>query len=371
MRPADEKQLAEAVRSATSPFEIVGTGTKRSLGRPVEAQKLDLSRFNKVTAYEPEELILEAGAATKLSEIEKLLGRKQQMLAFEPPDYSTLLGSDHAGSLGGVLACNLSGPRRMKAGAARDHVLGISGVNGSGDVFKAGARVVKNVTGYDVPRLMAGSYGTLAALTSVIFKVLPKPETEITLHVKCKDVPQAIALMALALCSTAEVSSAAFIPKQGFYLRLEGIEASVLARLDILVRLYTIPYDVLPEQDSRSLWQSVRDVAPLWKYKSRYIWRVSVAPTDVPKMLASLVGVFDYFLDWAGGLIWIAAEPGMDVRGAVTSGHAILLRADKKTRQRDLVFHPQTPELSALSARVKYAFDPQGLFNPGRMYQDI
>jgi len=211
------------VRDARSPFEVIGTGSKRALGRPITATPLDLSKFNSIIAYEPEELILEAGAAAKLSEIQKLLARQNQVLSFEPPDFSNILGSKHSGSLGGVLACNLSGPRRIKAGAARDHVLGLSGVSGRGEIYQAGARVVKNVTGYDVPRLMAGSYGTLSCFTSIIFKVQPKPEVEITLHMKCKTSAEALALMTLGQQSSCEVSSAAFVPEQGVYLRLEGI----------------------------------------------------------------------------------------------------------------------------------------------------
>ena len=370
MKPRDIKQLSEAVKSASAPFEIIGLGTKRTLGRPIDATPLDLSAFNKIIAYEPEELILECGAAMKLTDIQKLLKKHNQMLAFEPPDFSTLLGSEHSGSIAGALMCNHSGPRRMKAGAARDHILGVSGVNGSGEIIRAGARVVKNVTGYDVPRLLAGSYGTLMALTSVIFKVLPAPETEQTLHVKCKDLPQAISLMAMALQTSADVSSAAFVPSQGFYLRLEGIAPSVAFRLDVLLKAIIVRLDILTDQDSRHLWASLRDSAPMHKQKGKHIWRVSIPPMDAPRFLARL-GDVKYFCDWAGGLIWLTAEPGTDVRKHITQGHATLFRADAKTREREDVFQPQSPELTALSARVKHAFDPKGLFNPGRMYKGI
>ena len=370
MKPRDIKQLSEIIKSATAPFELIGLGTKRSLGRPIKATPLNLSAFNKIISYEPEELILECGAATKLADIQKLLKTHNQMLAFEPPDYSALLGSELAGSIGGVLMCNHSGPRRLKAGAARDHILGASGVNGSGEIIKAGARVVKNVTGYDVPRLLAGSYGTLMAITSVIFKVLPAPETEQTLHVKCKDLPQAISLMAMALQTSADVSSAAFVPRQGFYLRLEGIAPSVAFRRKILEKVMTFKHETLSEVQSRLLWVGLRDVGPLMKYQRKPIWRISIPPMDVPRFLASL-GQVDYFCDWAGGLIWLAAKSGTDVRKHITQGHATLFRADANTRDGGEVFHPQPPELRALSARVKQAFDPQALFNPSRMYKGI
>ena len=209
-KPTTVKELGQLIAGAKFPFEVIGTGTKHKLGRHTQNPNiLDLSKFSGVTAYEPEELILEVGAATKLSEIEKLIHAKNQYLAFEPPDYSKLLGSKHSGTIGGVLACNLSGPRRLKAGAARDHILGLQAVSGRGEIFKAGARVVKNVTGYDVPKLMAGSYGTLAAFTSVIFKVLPRPEFEETLVIRGLDDIAAVNCMSSAMQSSAEVSGAA------------------------------------------------------------------------------------------------------------------------------------------------------------------
>ena len=370
MKPKDAKQLAEAVQAAKEPFELVGTGTKRALGRPVQAHPLDLSAFNKIIAYEPEELILECGAATKLSEIQKLLKKHNQMLAFEPPDYAQALGSKHAGTIGGALMCNLSGPRRLKAGAARDHILGVAGVNGQGEIIKAGARVVKNVTGYDVPRLLAGSFGTLMALTSVIFKVLPAPETECTLVVHCKDLPQAIALMSVAMKSDAEVSSAAFVPKQAIYLRLEGIAASVAYRRDLLVNLFAVKQSTLPALESLTLWTALRDLAPLWRHKSKHIWRLSIPPMDAPRFLAA-IGEADYFCDWAGGLIWLALVPGINPHKHLKQGHAMLFRAGEKAREQIEVFQPQPQALAQLSARVKNAFDPKGLFNPGRMYKGV
>ena len=376
LRPATETELAELVRGAVSPFEIMGAGTKRNLGRPIAVTPLDLSRFSKVIAYEPEELILEAGAAAKLSDIEKLLAKKNQMLAFEPPDFSKLLGSEHSGTLGGLLNCNHAGARRVRAGAARDHILGLSGVNGKGEIFKAGARVVKNVTGYDLPRLIAGSYGTLAALTSVIFKVLPKPETEITLRVSCKSPEHAVRVMAQAMQSNCEISSAAYLPQEGVYLRLEGIEASVNYRRDALQK-FVMGSDYLAQDKSVALWQGVRDAAPFWKFKTHNIWRISVPPMDAPRVIAEWQKQFPfaYYLDWAGGLIWLAHEPNVEtvtkLRGAITQGHATLFRANAETRARVEVFQPQAPELAALSARVKAAFDPRALFNPGRMYRNI
>ena len=371
MKPRDEKQLAEAVRSAKAPFEVLGLGTKRALGRPVEAQKLDLSAFKGVIAYEPEELILECGAATKLSEIEKLLANKNQMLAFEPPDFSKLLGSSHAGSVGGALACNLAGPRRLKAGAARDHILGVTGVNGQGELIRAGARVVKNVTGYDVPRLVAGSFGTLMAFTSVIFKVLPKPETEQTLRFVASSLADSISLMSKAMQSNAEISSAAFMPAGIVYLRLEGIAASVTYRKSQLQSVLCVAEEVFDFEESQNIWRNLGMVAPLTVLNDVEIWRVVLPQTDAPAFLAALPFEHKYFLDWAGSVIWLAVKPGTNVRMHLKSGVATLYRGDEKMRTKAEVFHPQAPALAALSARVKSAFDPKGLLNPGKMYREF
>ncbi len=376
-KPKTEKELADIVKSATATFELVGTGTKCSLGRPMGSQLLDLSAFNTILAYEPEELILDVGAAAKLRDIQKLLASKNQMLAFEPPDFSKLLGTKHAGTLGGVLACNLSGPRRIKAGAARDHVLGMKAVNGRGEIFKSGARVVKNVTGYDVPRLMAGSCGTLAAFTSIIFKVLPRPESEITLLAPAVDETAALALLTAGLQSQYEVSAAAYLPGRGVALRLEGIPASIIYRRDKLANLISSPSVPLDAKNSAELWMSIRDVEALAAKPEDHVWRISVAPHEAPRVIAQLKTqfAFQHLLDWGGGLIWLAHESGTNqsaaIRQAAAPGHAMLFRADSETRAKCEVFQPLPPPLAALTSRVKQAFDPKGLFNPGRMYRNI
>jgi glycolate oxidase FAD binding subunit len=379
VKPGSEAELAQLVAETPSPFEIIGTGTKRGLGRPVQAARtLDMSAFAEIAAYEPEELILEAGAGTRLAEIDALISACGQQLAFEPPDLSRLLGSAHSGTLGGLMACNLAGPRRIKAGAARDHVLGIRGVSGRGEAFKAGARVVKNVTGYDLPKLMTGSYGTLAALTTITVKVLPRPETEETILVEGLDNAAAVSVMSLAMQSPCEVSGAAHVPDEGTYLRLEGIAASVAARRDALAKLLSRPVQVLAAKASASVWQRIRDVLPLADSQERHVWRLSVTPSDAPDLLAKLRGRLDlrYLLDWAGGLVWLDVPPTEDaaadiVRSAMRSGHATLIRAPEGVRAAVDVFQPQAPALAALSSRVKDSFDPRHLFNPGRMSRGL
>jgi glycolate oxidase FAD binding subunit len=377
LKPASEGELADLIRAASAPVEVIGTATKRGLGRPVQAAAtLDMSGFAGIIAYEPEELILEAGAGTKLAEVKALIAARGQQLAFEPPDWSGLLGSADSGTLGGLVCCNLSGPRRIKSGAVRDHILGIRGVTGEGDVFKAGARVVKNVTGYDLPKLLTGSYGTLAALTSVILKVLPAPETEETVVLTGLDDEAAVRAMSLAMQSSCEVSAAAHVPGEAVYLRLEGIEPSVAYRRDKLAKTLGTPVEVLAAKSSAAKWRAIRDGAAFADRPGHPLWRLSVTPSEAPTIIRTLREQLDirYLFDWAGGLVWLEVPPSIDaaaalVRSAVAQGHATLIRAPDATRAAIDVFQPQADALAALSARVKDSFDPRHILNPGRMYR--
>jgi glycolate oxidase FAD binding subunit len=372
LTPGSVAELSELLRGATAPLAVEGTGSKRALGRPVAAaQRLSLAAFAGIALYEPEELILEAGAATPLAEIEATLAARRQQLAFEPPDHSRLFGSGSAGTLGGVLACNLSGPRRLSAGAARDHILRIDGVSGDGVAFQAGARVVKNVTGYDLPKLMAGSFGTLACLTRITFKVLPAAETEETLVLPDVGTAAAVAAMSLAMGSACEVSAAAHVAGRGTCLRLEGIAASVTYRRDRLWSVLGRQGEVLTATDSRRLWAAVRDVDALPRDDADVVWKLSVPPGDAPRLLATLAPKA-VLLDWAGGLVWLALPAAADahaprLRAALASGHATLIRAPEAVRAAVAVFQPQPAPLAALAARVKQAFDGRGILNPGRM----
>ena len=269
-------------------------------------------------------------------------------------------------------------PACPASGAARDHVMGFHGVTGVGDIIKNGARVVKNVTGYDLPKLLTGSYGTLTAMTSVILKVLPRPETEETIVLEGLDDAQAVAAMSLGMQSSCEVSGAAFIPGEGVYLRLEGIAPSVAYRRDQLAKLLGRVVQVLAAKSSMAKWQAIRDAGMFTDDLSRPLWRLSVTPSDAPAIVATLRTQTDlrYAFDWAGGLIWIELPDPLDagasiIRGAMPSGHAMLFRASEATRATVDVFQPQVVALAALSARVKAAFDPQHLLNPGRMYRGV
>jgi len=407
--PRDAGEVRDAVAwslANATPVEVLGHGSKRAIGRPVQAGlTLDLSRLAGITLYEPEELVLAAAAGTPLAAIEAELAAHGQELAFEPMDYGPLLGgAPDRGTVGGLLAANLAGPRRIKAGAARDHVLGIKAVSGRGEAFKSGGRVVKNVTGYDLPRTLAGSWGTLAVFTEVTLKVLPRAETETTLVLTGLDAAAAGRAMRRAMAGPVDVSGAAFLPAPSVatvdalaalgtsatLIRLEGVAPSVedrLARLGALLAGLG-PVEHLAEAPSRAAWRAVRDVLPLAVPSSdrpvaaapagAVVWRVSVAPTAGPAVAAAVTRATaaEALLDWAGGLVWLAlAAPGDDggaalVRGAVAAaggGHATLIRAPAELRARVPVFEPQPAPLAALAGRLKAEFDPGGVLNPGRM----
>ncbi len=376
---ASETALAATIAGGL-PSEIVGSGSKKALGRSTQSNSiLDMSGFKGISLYEPDELVLEAGAGTPMSEIEKLLAKNNQQLAFEPPDYSKLLGSKKSGTLGGLIACGLSGPRRIKAGAARDHILGFSGVSGRGEIFKAGGRVVKNVTGFDLAKLMVGSYGTLAALTQITMKVLPAAATEETVVLNGLDDGRAIKAISVAMQSSCEVSGAAHLPGAQTLLRLEGIRPSVISRRDKLCGLLKEfgAAEVLGEKQSRTQWIAVRDVHLLSGDQTRAVWKLSVTPSMGAEIVGRISKQLDakYFFDWAGGLIWLSAPAADDasasiIRGSFDRGHATLIRAPESVRASVDVFQPQTSALAALSARVKASFDPGGVLNFGRMYRD-
>jgi glycolate oxidase FAD binding subunit len=394
--PASAEDVLSAVQWAAAeeqPVEVLGHGSKRGIGRPAQTEHaIDLSKLVGVTLYEPEELVLSARAGTRLAEIEALLADNNQELAFEPMDYAPLLGTEAGrGTIGGVLATNLSGPRRIKAGAARDHILGIHAVSGRGEIFKSGGRVVKNVTGYDLSKAMAGSWGTLAVVTDVTFKVLPRAETEATLVLRGLSEDQVATAMAEAMGSSGEVAGAAHLPESvtgrvldgalkgrgSTLLRVEGFGPSVDYRFDALARLLA-PHGAaerLEVEQSRALWRDIRDCAPFADGSQRPVWRVSMAPSDGHRMVMALrmQAAVDAFYDWQGGLIWLRmeAEPEAElVRATVAGhggGHATLVRAAPAVRAAVANFQPQPGPLAALSSRLKEQFDPKGILNPGRM----
>jgi glycolate dehydrogenase FAD-binding subunit len=404
LRPREAKQVEETVCWAlgqNKTLEIVGRGTKRAIGRAAQWDAtLDMSGFSGITLYEPEELVLSAKVGTPLAEIETLVAASRQELAFEPMDYGPLLGGPSgAGTIGGMIAANLSGPRRIKAGAARDHFLGFTAVSGRGETFKSGGRVVKNVTGYDLCKLMAGSWGTLAAMTDVTIKTLPKAETEQSVLVLDLDDGTARKVMTATMGSFADVSAAAHVPAplaarvaetaslQGAVtaFRLEGVAPSVTQRKAVLEKLLG-PFGALArleEAPSRALWRAIRDVMPFaanGPVGGHDVWRISTAPTrgiEIGRALLDAAGA-EILYDWAGGLIWAALPRSDDAHAplvqstvAAAGGHATLIRAPAAVRAKVEVFMPEPAALAALTQRVRKGFDPQGLLNAGRMWAGV
>jgi glycolate oxidase FAD binding subunit len=399
LKPQNHQQVEDAVKWALAEgktLEVVGRGSKRAFGRPSQSDlTLDLSALTGVTLYEPEELVLSAKAGTPLAEIEALVDAKGQQLAFEPMDCGPLLGGTISGTIGGALAAGLAGPRRIKAGSARDHFLGFNAVSGRGETFKSGGRVVKNVTGYDLCKLMAGSFGTLAAMTDVTVKVLPKPETEETMLLIGLDDTSAGRAMTAAMTSSCDVSGAAHLPahvalrfsglgaQSATAFRLEGVAPSVRHRKDALAALLK-PYGAVAhigEAASRAFWREVRDVRPFaanGPSGDRPVWRVSAPPSRGFEIAALIEPSAQIFYDWAGGLIWVAPMAADDggaamVRKAVAAlgGHATLVRAPNMVRAAVDVFEPQPGAVGALTKRVKESFDPKGVLNPGRMWAGV
>jgi glycolate oxidase FAD binding subunit len=397
-KPEDQGAVSDAILTAiadNAPMEIVGSGTMRTIGRPLAlSSRLDLSRLTGLKFYEPEELVLSARAGTARSEIAALLASNHQAFAFEPPDFARLLGSNQGGTLGGMIAGNLSGPRRIRSGALRDHILGFSAVSGRAEAFQCGGRVMKNVTGYDLPKLMAGSWGTLCALTEVTMKVMPAPETTATLLLFGLSDEAAGAAMREAMRSPLDISGAAHLPgdvagrsalaeiasagASVTLLRLEGFAESVSSRLAELAAAAAVDRVVLDAERSEAAWAEIRDVHLLAEPRERIVWRLSLPPTDGARAMAHIrtaaPAALGYY-DWSGGLLWVSvplSEHGSTqvIRGAIApaSGHATLIRGPEALRSSVFVFEPLPDPLAKLTERVKHAFDPHGVLNPGRMY---
>jgi glycolate dehydrogenase FAD-binding subunit len=402
LRVRDAKDVEQVVRAAVAseqPLEIIGHGSKRGIGQRMATNAvLDLSALNAVTSYEPNELIITVQAGAPLADVKSLIDSKNQQFAFDPMDTAPLLGTPAIGTVGGMIGAGLAGPRRVKAGGARDHLLGAHAVSGFGDSFKTGGKVVKNVTGYDLCKLLAGSWGTLAVMTEVTLKVMPRPESERTLLLRGLDDVTANKAMTAALGSPFDVSGAAHLPGSAFrtasgalaglgagqavtLLRLEGIAASVTHRAASLTALVA-PFGVaelLEDEASAAVWNAVRDVVPFaagsplgaWP-----VWRIVCPPASggaLGQALARESGG-DVIYDWGGGLIWAALPPRPDAQAALlrqrvdaAGGHATLIRASDEVRRHIDVFHPQAAGVAALGERVRASFDPRNILNRGRM----
>lgn len=384
LTPADEAGIATAIaaaHAAREPLAVEGNGSKRGLLRPVQAARTISTRaLTGITLYRPSELVISARAGTPVPEIEAALAEKGQHLIAEPPDTRAIFGSDRPATLGGVVAANLSGPRRITWGAMRDHVLGIRFVNGEGEVLRSGGRVLKNVTGLDLCKLLAGSYGTLGVMTEITLKVLPAPETQATLVVRVPDVAAGVRVLSAGLGSPYGVSGAAVLPEDGggatALLRIEDFAASVEYRSARLAQ------DLAPQgevriaaaEESRALWAAIRDVIPLAPQAQEAVWRISVRPSAAPAVVEAAQALGGRaLLDWGGGLVWVAGPATAEAHGALaraaaaTGGTCTLFRAPEALRLAVAVLPEEPAPLAALGQRVKAALDPAGILNPGRM----
>jgi glycolate oxidase FAD binding subunit len=408
LKVRDAKDVEQVVRAAIAseqPIEIVGHGSKRQIGQPIATNALlDLSALNAVSSYEPNELIITVQAGAPLSDVQSLIDSKNQQFAFEPIDTSMLLGVSGSGTIGGMIGAGLAGPRRIKAGGARDHLLGAHAVSGFGDSFKTGGKVVKNVTGYDLCKLLTGSWGTLAVMTEVTLKVMPKPESERTLMLRSLDDLTANRAMTAALGSPFDVSGAAHLPNSAFrpasgaladlgsrspgsqaqavtLVRLEGIAASVADRAGSLSKTLASfgAVEILQDAASAAVWRAIRDIEPFAASGSLGawpVWRIVCPPASggaLGQALARDTGG-DVIYDWGGGLIWAALPPRPDAQAALlrqrveaAGGHAMLIRASELVRSNVDVFHPQPGGLASLSERVRHSFDPKTILNRGRL----
>jgi glycolate oxidase FAD binding subunit len=393
-----EDQIVAAVAEAAhtrEPLLIQGNGTKAGMLRPVQAARtLSTAGLSVINLYAPKELIISAWSATPLADIEAALAEAGQHLIAEPPDLSVLLGvNGKPQTLGGVVATNLSGPRRVAWGAMRDHVMGVRAVTGRAEVIRSGGRVLKNVTGLDLCKLLTGSHGTLGVITEVTLKVLPAPEATGTLVLPGLDATAGVAILSAALGSPFGVSGATWLPADAVarvsglesvrgsatLIRIEDFSPSVTYRIGRLKDQFAVTGAMtLDTAASRAAWKDVGDARPLIAGETDAVWRVSVRPSSGPSVLTALrpAGVTGY-LDWGGGLVWLAGPPDAATHAAVEAaanavgGNWTLLRAPDTLRGAVRVVPDEATPLARITKQVKAAMDPAGILNPGRIYPGL
>ena len=402
LRPLHEEHLSDIIKEAHAnkiPLNIIGNGSKKAIGRPVKAtQSISMDRLRSITLFQPNEMVISALAGTPLSFIEHRLFHEGMELAFEPLDLGPALGQIAGqGSIGSVFATNMSGAKRIRNGAARDHLIGLRGINGRGEHFKSGGRVMKNVTGYDLTRGLCGSWGTLAVLTEVTMKVVPRAEESRTLFIEGLDDDLAVNALCAAMATPFEVSGTTHLQKD-FVKRLHNPEFSGLDNSVTAIRIESFsssvkyraarlkkelsPFGDIYELDdgrSRAFWEEMRSLTFLEGHENP-VWRISVAPKDG----AELISILSHDMacraayDWSGGLIWLEVDKSSDASAsdirrviARLDGHATLIRAEEQTRLSVDVFQPLEHTQNILTKAIKQNFDPHAILNPGRMYAGV
>ena len=384
--PRTEQQTLEIVRQAfesNAPLAIEGHATKLQLGRKSTATHvLNLSGLTGITLYEPEEMVITARAGTPLADIEETLARHGQCLAFEPGDVAELWGgTSGAATIGGTISAGICGPRRFSAGAARDHLLGFTGINGMGERFKAGGKVVKNVTGYDLPKLAAGSFGTLFVMTEVTLRTVPRGSTAAYLSIEGLSPEAGLKCLRRAAASPLDPTGLAYLPAMTAsrltgkahpvaIFRLEGQASGVAARATELCRTLGEGASTLDNAQGAKIFHALTHIAPLFSDAGE-LWRLSIPPANATEMLAAL-SPSSWAADWAGGLLWCETNAAqIHTLAKKAGGHATLFRKPSVWPDSSEVFPPLDPATRALTLRLKDAFDPARILNPGRMYKDM
>ena len=380
-RVSDESQIVDFVRSARemrTPFEIVAGGTRRGAGRPMgQLPVLDVSGVSGIIEYQPEELIVTARPGTRLAELKLLLAEKNQCLGFDPADW-TLFGGNGIPTLGGAVSADACGPGRLRHGPPRDSLLGFRAVNGFGEAFRGGAKVVKNVTGFDLPKLVCGAFGTLMVLSELTFRVYPKPGARATLILPDRDPAAGFAALRAIWKSALEPSGLAYIPGVAAFPGLGDVGAgAALIRFEAAAlplsekitaaKLLVGAAEEIGEGDA--IFAAIGEGA-LFRNSELDVWRVHVPPSEAARVAGACSSPL-WLGDWAGGLLWIGARgedaPRIRALAAQAGGHAMLLRAPAARRTELGLYAPQPPALAAITASVRAAFDPLSLFNPGRL----
>ena len=406
--PQNEIEVSNFIKKfykSNVPIELIGSGSKRKIGKPLQCSKtLSLTKLNGIIEYLPEELYIKVKACTSIQQIEEELKKNKQQLAFEPIDFGYLFnGKSNCGTAAGQVACNISGSRRFKVGSVRDHVLGFRGVNGKGEIIKSGGNVVKNVTGYDLSKLVCGSYGTLIALTEITFKVLPAPEASKTLIIHDKKIEPATFLLEQAISSSNDISGAAFFPiepkvpgcvmniektfklndlKYGGSLttiRIEGSKKSINLRIQNLIdelKIVNFDISILDTYQSEIFWNKVKSLEFFSSSKNN-ILRIVIPPSECVQLVYQLSNKFKYYLDWGGALMWMEAfelseEMFESIRKKVVKhgGYVTMIKNSDYLPYVEDVFTINRGRFD-ISQNIKKSFDPKRILNPGKMYTGI
>ncbi len=406
--PRNEKEVSSFIKKfykSNIPIELISSGSKRKIGKPLQCAKtLNLSKISGIVEYLPEELYIKVKAGTSIKQIEEKLKKNNQQLAFEPIDFGHLLnGKSDYGTAAGQVACNISGPRRFKSGGVRDHVLGFRGVNGKGEIIKSGGVVVKNVTGYDLSKLICGSFGTLVALTEITFKVLPAFDESKTLVIHNQKIEFAADFLEKSISSSNEISGAVFLPneplvtgcvmdiKKTFKLndlkqegsitaiRVEGSKNSTEQRIEKLInelKIENLSISILETIQSEIFWNKIKTLEFFTNSKNS-ILRIVIPPSECVRLVYQLSNKFKYYLDWGGALMWMEAfelseEMFESIRKKVVKlgGYVTMIKNSEYLPYVEDVFTIDSGRFN-ISQNIKKSFDPKRILNPGKMYTGI